>query len=428
MAHDDAEPPSVGALCRRKDFLDRDVDARAQQHRTYYYRQDVDDGIDACSRKLASNPGSAKVLKRRGELYAKKGDFGRAVVDFDLVLRAAPADVDGLFGRGGAHDKLDQLDQAIRDYSQVLLLQPDHVPAAYARGACQNRKGNFAEAIEDYVQALTKDESGGGAGGGGGGEARSGGGGPPVAAAGGTPSTAERPADGGPAPEAGEQPRLSSRGTRARDARGTRRRASRRVDSRHPAEDIVFAAAEAAAAAGGGQGNRISLDGAIQGDRRARPHCDHRQQPQQPLPPQQKSPQPPQPQPPVGSRGQSVADRHHEKGFAARQRGDFRTAIEQYSRAIEAEPTHFKAHFNRAFAFDKVGEFAHAVADYTAAIRLEPGNAYAHYNLGIVHDRDGNLQAIVPACRCRTYCTSAAAFGFLQNARPARALWQELND
>lgn len=34
--------------------------------------------------------------------------------------------------------------------------------------------------------------------------------------------------------------------------------------------------------------------------------------------------------------------------------GDFQAAIDEYDKAIELEPRHFKAHFNRGFAFDKV--------------------------------------------------------------------------
>jgi len=45
---------------------------------------------------------------------------------------------------------------------------------------------------------------------------------------------------------------------------------------------------------------------------------------------------------------------YHSQGYAARKKGDYQTAIEFYSMALEIFPNHFKALFNRGFAFDKL--------------------------------------------------------------------------
>lgn len=50
--------------------------------------------------------------------------------------------------------------------------------------------------------------------------------------------------------------------------------------------------------------------------------------------------------------------------------GDFRAAIEDYSRAIELAPNHFKAYFNRGFSYDKLGMYEKAIEDYTQALRV----------------------------------------------------------
>lgn len=48
------------------------------------------------------------------------------------------------------------------------------------------------------------------------------------------------------------------------------------------------------------------------------------------------------------------AEMYHSQGYAARKKGDYQTAIEFYSMALEIFPNHFKALFNRGFAFDKL--------------------------------------------------------------------------
>lgn len=39
-----------------------------------------------------------------------------------------------------------------------------------------------------------------------------------------------------------------------------------------------------------------------------------------------------------------------------------------YTKAIEANPKHFKAYFNRGFAYDRLGDIPRAISDYTRAL------------------------------------------------------------
>ena len=48
--------------------------------------------------------------------------------------------------------------------------------------------------------------------------------------------------------------------------------------------------------------------------------------------------------------------------------------------AIGKDSTHFKAYFNRGFSFDKIGEYDRAIEDYSKAVQLDPSSAYAYYN------------------------------------------------
>jgi tetratricopeptide (TPR) repeat protein len=93
----------------------------------------------------------------------------------------------------------------------------------------------------------------------------------------------------------------------------------------------------------------------------------------------------------ASSAAAAEADVHHARGFACRRKGDFHGAIAEYSRAIELDPTHFKAYFNRGFAYDKLRNFTAAIADYSRALAIDPKNAYAYYNRGISYDRSGDF-------------------------------------
>ena len=77
----------------------------------------------------------------------------------------------------------------------------------------------------------------------------------------------------------------------------------------------------------------------------------------------------------------------HTQGFESRKKGDFRTAIEYYTVALQYYPFHFKALFNRGFAHDKINRYDEAIQDYSMAIKIDPKNPYAYYNRGISFDR-----------------------------------------
>ena len=89
------------------------------------------------------------------------------------------------------------------------------------------------------------------------------------------------------------------------------------------------------------------------------------------------------------------ADEHHTRGFALRKNNDFKGAVEEYTKAIRTNPSHFKAYFNRGFAWDKLRQFDKAIQDYTTALQLDPNNAYAYYNRGISRDRASNFEEAI---------------------------------
>ncbi|KAL3142922.1 hypothetical protein ABBQ38_003209 [Trebouxia sp. C0009 RCD-2024] len=157
---DELEYLSSATLTKRKDFIDREEEARNAPNRVLYYRRNADNDrlIQVCTDKLQGNPQNVRALLIRAASYVKKGELEASVLDYSFVLQIEADHVEATFHRGTVYEKLGKLDEAIADFSKVLSLEPDHVKASYARGTCRNLKGDFAPAIEDYAKALEKDK------------------------------------------------------------------------------------------------------------------------------------------------------------------------------------------------------------------------------------------------------------------------------
>ncbi|DBA99837.1 hypothetical protein WJX77_011850 [Trebouxia sp. C0004] len=157
---DELEYLSSATLTKRKDFIDREEEARNAPNRVLYYRRNADNDrlIQVCTDKLQHNSQNVRALLIRAASYVKKGELEASVNDYCTVLQIETDHVEATFHRGTVYEKLGKLDEAIQDFSKVLSLEPDHVKASYARGTCRNLKGDFAPAIEDYAKALEKDK------------------------------------------------------------------------------------------------------------------------------------------------------------------------------------------------------------------------------------------------------------------------------
>ncbi len=79
----------------------------------------------------------------------------------------------------------------------------------------------------------------------------------------------------------------------------------------------------------------------------------------------------------------SPANLLHEFGRGALERGRVEEAIENFRRAVEADPNHFQAFFDLGFVLHQRGELAEAIAAYRAALRIDPEHQDAHFNLAL---------------------------------------------
>src|SRR5215475_14574047 len=92
----------------------------------------VDQRIDGCSAviKAARDKGDklAEAFNNRGAGYRLKGDYDRAIADYNQAIKLKPS-AEGYFNRGNAQLGKGHYDRAIDDYNQAIKLKADFAPA-----------------------------------------------------------------------------------------------------------------------------------------------------------------------------------------------------------------------------------------------------------------------------------------------------------
>jgi lipoprotein NlpI len=103
---------------------------------------------------LASTPELVGAFANRGMAYAIKGEYDRAIADFDEAIRLNPNIAQAFVNRGEAYRNKNEFDRAIADFDQAIRLNPNFAPAFNNRGFAYVNKGENDRAIADFDQAI----------------------------------------------------------------------------------------------------------------------------------------------------------------------------------------------------------------------------------------------------------------------------------
>jgi tetratricopeptide (TPR) repeat protein len=113
--------------------------------------------ISGCTAVIQSGdetpPNLAIALNKRGNAYLDKGQYDRAIQDFDQAIRLNPNYAGAFNNRGHAYDEKGQPDRAIQDYDQAIRLGPNFVVAFSNRGLAKRAKGDSAGGDADIAKA-----------------------------------------------------------------------------------------------------------------------------------------------------------------------------------------------------------------------------------------------------------------------------------
>jgi tetratricopeptide (TPR) repeat protein len=97
---------------------------------------------------------SAAAAGYLGDMWLRRGDFGRALEEFTQLVRLRPHDAQSYLGRGMVREALGDLDQAAADYSTAIRLQPDAGACYLPRARVRHRQGLIEDALADLAEYL----------------------------------------------------------------------------------------------------------------------------------------------------------------------------------------------------------------------------------------------------------------------------------
>jgi len=86
------------------------------------------------------------------------------------------------------------------------------------------------------------------------------------------------------------------------------------------------------------------------------------------------------------------ASAYYGRGLAYDKLGDFHSAIDNYTKAIKANPNYWKAYFNRGCVYYDLKKYELAIRDFSIAIKLNPIDADAYLIRGSAKIKLGRVK------------------------------------
>ncbi|RKY31419.1 MAG: hypothetical protein DRP74_04965 [Candidatus Omnitrophota bacterium] len=120
----------------------------------YLSRGDFTRALNDYNKAIEINPGFDDAYNNRGFLYTKKGESEQAIHDFNKAIKVNPEPYLAYYNRGNAHRVQGNYEKAIRDYSRSIDIRPDFALAYYNRATIYYAINNLDRAIADYTQAI----------------------------------------------------------------------------------------------------------------------------------------------------------------------------------------------------------------------------------------------------------------------------------
>lgn len=115
---------------------------------------DYDRAIPDFDKSIKLDPTNAKPFNNRGAAYLRKGEYDLAIQSFDEAIKLKPNYGGAFANRAGAYLKKNAYDRAARDYDEAVRLEPNR--ASVWAGRCWTRAvlGSLQEAMDDCRRAL----------------------------------------------------------------------------------------------------------------------------------------------------------------------------------------------------------------------------------------------------------------------------------
>ena len=121
-------------------------------------RTSLEPRIDGCTAFIDSGQGTTAALavahNNRGNAYATKGDYDRAIQDFDESIKLNPMHAKPFNNRGVAYSRKGEYDLAIESLDEAIKLNPNYGGAFANRAGIYLKKNEYDRAARDYDEAI----------------------------------------------------------------------------------------------------------------------------------------------------------------------------------------------------------------------------------------------------------------------------------
>lgn len=128
--------------------------------RTYYGHVSDLKKINELSEQIRREPGNRQALMERAKAYNNQyypHEYGRALQDYNAVLRLYPTDTDALEGRAEAYHGTGDHASEMADYNELIRREPTNVERLLDRAFGYHLHHDYAHAIQDYTEVLRRD-------------------------------------------------------------------------------------------------------------------------------------------------------------------------------------------------------------------------------------------------------------------------------
>ena len=121
-------------------------------------RTSLEPRIDACTALIDAGEGTTAALavahNNRGNAYTTKGDYDRAIQDFDESIKLNPTHAKPFNNRGVAYVRKGEYDLAIKSLDEAIKLNPSYGGAFANRAGIYLKKNEYDRAARDYDEAI----------------------------------------------------------------------------------------------------------------------------------------------------------------------------------------------------------------------------------------------------------------------------------